>query len=92
MYRQPSFFEKAILIAGLGSALIVFVAAISGLAALLLGLIFYFTWNHGAVPFLNDSIGASVAGVTYWTAFFATWFIGLIGSLLKGSTANVTTG
>jgi hypothetical protein len=31
-----------------------------------------------------------VAGVTYWTAFFVTWFIGLLGTLLKGSQVNAS--
>lgn len=90
MYNQPSFLEKALGISLIAAALVVVVALISGLAALFLGAIFYFTWNHGAVPFLNGSVGASVAGVTYWTAFFVTWFIGLLGTLLKGSQVNAS--
>jgi hypothetical protein len=90
MYNQPSFLEKAVGLSFLAAILVIIVALITGATALLLGLIFYFTWNHGAVSFLNGTLGASVAGVSYWTAFFVTWFIGLVGTLVKGSQTTAT--
>lgn len=90
MYSKPSFFQQALGMMLLVMVLLVLAAVLSGAAALFIGAIFYFTWNHGAVHFINTSLNGDVAGVTYWTAFFATWFISLIGTILKGTQVNAS--
>jgi hypothetical protein len=83
---------EAVIAAGIvafaGAAVILMVIVVGGLLSFISGIVFYFCWNHGVVA-LVSACGGTVAGISYWTAFFSSWFISLIGGLLfRGLSAS----